>query len=992
MRVITALSITLLFLLFQTPIYADKGDFEKVSLQLFWKHQFEFAGYYIAKEKGFYKEQNLNVVIKEFDFNIDVVNDVKKNISTFGIGNPSLILDQSKNNNFVMLDAILQSSPAVLVSLKSSNIKDFKDFKNKSIMISNDAAGTASLVSMLKSNNISLEKDMKKQAHSFNINDLIDGNTDIMTVFSSNELYELDKLGIEYNTFDPKDHSFDFYDVILFTKQNTLTKNREMVENFKKASLKGWIYAFDNIEETTDLILKKYNTQNKTKDALIYEAKVLKKLAYKDSANLGDIDKNKIQRIFDIYNLMGLTKNKIDIDKFVYKPIDKIDTFTNDEKVYLKNNKLIKMCNNHDVEPLEFAYNDNQNDMRGISIDTLKIIEQQVGIKFINVPTKNWKESLKFLKEKKCDILPAAAKNNKRTKYANFTKHYLEFPLAILTHKDKGFISTLDSIIEQRFSRRENSGMINILKEKYPLLKVIKTKSSLESLKSISNGSADFTIDIIPVVSTLMSQYIMEDIHIAGYTNMVYKLSIAVRDDDVLLLNILNKSLNHISKKQHADIYKKWVTPIVKENVIDYTLLLQVLFIVFLLILAMVSKHFTLKKLNLKLKKEVEKKTKDLQDINKNLEELVDKKTKKLFQSEETFRILFDTAPIFIDSFDKDGKCVLWNKECQKVFGWSIDDINNSSNPLELFYPDPIIQKKAIDTIINEPEKVFRQWKPLNNKGEILTTMWAHIYLPNGEIINIGYDITEIKQKEKLFIQQSKLASMGEMIGNIAHQWRQPLSVISTASSGLQLQKEHDILTDKIFDNTCNTINKNAQYLSKTIDNFSNYVKGDLEIVEFNLNEKNNNFLELVDTNIKKYDIDVILNTDNDLNIKGYPNQLIECFIIIFDNAKDALVQNNEQKNRYIFIDQKIIENNIIITFKDNGDGIKDEIIHKIFEPYFTTKHQAQGTGLGLNICYNSIVNNMHGSLDVENIEYLYNDEKQRGTKFTITIPTKLEA
>ena len=992
MRVITALKITLLFLLFQTHIFADKGDLEKVSLQLFWKHQFEFAGYYIAKEKGFYKDKNLNVVIKEFDFNIDVVNDVKKNISTFGIGNPSLILEQSKNKNFVMLDAILQSSPAVLVSLKSSNIKEFKDFKNKSIMISNDAAGTASLVSMLKSNNISLEKDMKKQVHSFNINDLIDGNTDIMTVFSSNELYELDKLGIKYNTFDPKDSSFDFYDVILFTKQSTLIKNREMVENFKKASLKGWKYAFENIEETADIIIKKYNTQNKTKDALIYEGKVLKELAYKDTKNLGDIDKNKIQRIYDIYNLMGLTKDKIDIDKFVYKPIYKIDTLTIDETKYIKKNNIIKMCNNQNAEPLEFAFNGNQSDMRGISIDTLKLIEKQLDIKFVNIPTKNWKESQQFLKDKKCDILPSATKNQKRAKYANFTKSYLEFPLAILMQKDKGFVPNLESLLNKKMVMREGSGMIKTLHNKYPNLEIIETKNPKDSLQYLREGKADFTIDIIPIASNIMSKYLIEDIHIAGYTNMIHKLSIAVRNDNILLLNILNKSLDKITQNQHNLIYKKWVTPIVKENVVDYTLLLQVLFIVFLLILAMVSKHFTLKKLNLKLKQEVEKKTKDLQDINKNLEILVDKKTKKLLQSEETFRILFDTAPIFMDSFDKDGKCVLWNKECQKVFGWTIDDINNSSNPLELFYPDPIIQKKAIDTIINEPENVFRQWNPLNNKGEILTTMWAHIYLPNGEIINIGYDITQIKQKEKLFIQQSKLASMGEMIGNIAHQWRQPLSVISTASSGMQIQKEHNMLTDENFEETCNAINKNAQFLSKTIDNFRDYVQGDLDVINFSLNEKNNNFLELVDTNIKKYDIDVILDIDNNLNIKGYPNQLIECFIIIFDNAKDALVQNNKQNNRYIFIKQEIVENNIIITFKDNGGGIDDEIIHKIFEPYFTTKHQAQGTGLGLNICYNSIVNSMHGSIDIKNIDYLYNEEQQRGAKFTITIPSKLEA
>ena len=128
--------------------------------------------------------------------------------------------------------------------------------------------------------------------------------------------------------------------------------------------------------------------------------------------------------------------------------------------------------------------------MRGISIDTLKIIEKQLEIKFINIPTKSWNESQQFLKDKKCDILPAATKNSSRAKYANFTEPYLNLPLAILTHKKKGFISNMDDMLDKTMARKKGSGIITILKEKYPTLKIIQTKNIIDSFHFVAEGKA----------------------------------------------------------------------------------------------------------------------------------------------------------------------------------------------------------------------------------------------------------------------------------------------------------------------------------------------------------------------------------------------------------------------------------------------------------------------------------------------------------------------
>jgi signal transduction histidine kinase len=244
------------------------------------------------------------------------------------------------------------------------------------------------------------------------------------------------------------------------------------------------------------------------------------------------------------------------------------------------------------------------------------------------------------------------------------------------------------------------------------------------------------------------------------------------------------------------------------------------------------------------------------------------------------------------------------------------------------------------------------------------------------------------KQKDIQIMEQSKMASMGEMIGNIAHQWRQPLSIISTASTGIIMQKEFGILDDTKLIKTCNTINDNAQYLSKTIDDFKNFIKGDRSKKVFNLKDDIESFLHLVEGTVKTYNINIVQDIQQDINIDGYENELTQCLINIFNNAKDALEENILTiDNKLIFISTSRENNDVIIKIKDNAGGIPNDVISHIFEPYFTTKHQSQGTGLGLHMTYNLIVDGMNGSIKVNNVDYKHKNKHYEGAEFTIRIP-----
>ena len=292
--------------------------------------------------------------------------------------------------------------------------------------------------------------------------------------------------------------------------------------------------------------------------------------------------------------------------------------------------------------------------------------------------------------------------------------------------------------------------------------------------------------------------------------------------------------------------------------------------------------------------------------------------------------------------------------------------INDFQHGLMNFFNYLLHKTNRIEPIIINTNDELGQMANLINKSIEDTTQ----YLDK----RVEDELLKNKEKDDLIIQNSKLASMGEMIGNIAHQWRQPLSVISTAATSMKIQKEYNLLTDELFINSCNTINDNAQYLSETIDDFKNFIKGDRNKKVFLLTDTINTFLQLVEGPKKSHNINIVLELKEDIKIDSYENELIQCLINIFNNAKDAL--DEVTKERLIIISTSIKNNKAIIHIKDNAGGIPNDILPKIFEPYFTTKHQSQGTGLGLNMSYTLIVEGMNGNIQAVNTNFVYNTKK----------------
>jgi PAS domain S-box-containing protein len=261
--------------------------------------------------------------------------------------------------------------------------------------------------------------------------------------------------------------------------------------------------------------------------------------------------------------------------------------------------------------------------------------------------------------------------------------------------------------------------------------------------------------------------------------------------------------------------------------------------------------------------------------------------------------------------------------------------------------------------------------------------------------IGIFSDITKqkqqeeiIKEKERMLFQQSKMASMGEMLGNIAHQWRQPLSVISVAAGAVKLGHEYKgTYSEKEIIDFLDSINNSTQYLSETIDDFRNFFTHDIENKEFDCVNAINKTLKLLSSDFKYKEITIIFKRLESDNIFASENEFKQVMMNILNNAKDILLEKVLDENKYIFIDVYIQNSHINIDILDNAGGIDKNIIDKIFEPYFTTKHKSIGTGIGLYMVEEILTKHMNGEISVVNENYIYENVSYKGAKFSIKIP-----
>lgn len=309
MRASTAVLLATIFTCFSASA-------ESVHLQLRWHHQFQFAGYYAALEKGFYKKAGLDVIIHAGSPEKKPVQEVLQGHAQYGEANSELLLERLLGAPLVALAAIFQHSPSVLIARKDAGISSPDDLVGKKVMLLNQAVD-ADFVAMLNNEGVDLSR-VHVIPSSYEIRDLGDGKVDAFNSYLSNEPYFLRQHGVEFTVLNPRNYGVDFYSDILFTTEDELKQHPDRVKAFRQASLEGWYYAMNHPQEIIDLLINKYKV-NKSREHLEFEAAAIRSLVVPDIIDLGHMNPWRWRHMTETFIKAGMVQNDDFLQNFSYE-------------------------------------------------------------------------------------------------------------------------------------------------------------------------------------------------------------------------------------------------------------------------------------------------------------------------------------------------------------------------------------------------------------------------------------------------------------------------------------------------------------------------------------------------------------------------------------------------------------------------------------------------------------------------------------------------
>lgn len=301
--------------------HENQPQLEEVTLQLKWHHQFQFAGYYAAIEKGFYAEEGLKVNLRDINPKEDYYKIIRDNPDIqYAISDSALLLYYLKGDPFVVIASIFQHTPMVFIAHANSGILGPNDFKGRKIMM-NYGNNDAPLTSLLHQSGIT-KLNTVILPHSYSTSEFERQEIDLISSYITDSPYIYKKKGIPINIINPMNYGIDFYGDVLFTKQEEIEKHPERVKKFRRATLKGWEYALNNKNQIVNIILKKYNP-SLDKEMLLYEANAMQYLIKPGDVEIGTTSIRRFKRIMTMYQEMGLIKSgEHSLSDFIYDPLE----------------------------------------------------------------------------------------------------------------------------------------------------------------------------------------------------------------------------------------------------------------------------------------------------------------------------------------------------------------------------------------------------------------------------------------------------------------------------------------------------------------------------------------------------------------------------------------------------------------------------------------------------------------------------------------------
>ena len=596
----------------------------------------------------------------------------------------------------------------------------------------------------------------------------------------------------------------------------------------------------------------------------------------------------------------------------------------------------------------------------GYAVELFEALAEKINLRYEYIIAEDWDSLWNLVEQKQIDIIPNVGIALNRSQLVNFTQVTDVFEIGLFENKNTK---------NPNETKTKNIGVV----EKNVCTKLIDEnlynskftyKTFYKSLDGLTNGEIDLLCYPRPIVQYFIKDLNLKHITFSGEPLKIVNRAIGIIKDEPQLVDLFDKEILRIKANgEYQKIYNDWLGE-KKDIEIDYVELLIIL--AFLLIVILFALFYIRSKDLLITKHELNQKIDQVDNLHKRLFLAADEALAGYWEWH------LDTNYLFL------------SQGWKRYLGYEDHELKNDFETFQfVMHPDdfePTMQ--IVNDYINKKIPSYSAKFRLRHKdGSYKWTSAIGVISKKDTNIFFGFhiDIDDLTTTKEMLMAQSKAAMMGDMIGLIAHQFKQPLSVISLISSNqvvsLELEKE---ITHEMIRDDSKQILEQVNYLNDTINTFRNFLKPNQEKRESNINDIMESSLNIVEKSLQNNDIKVVKHYDDNLpKISVNYSELMQVFINIINNAKDAF-KDNHIEDGVIEITTYVDDLYVVVEIEDNAGGIDDAHIEKIFEAYFTTKENLGGTGLGLYIVKTIIEEHYKGSIEVKNTK--------EGAKFSILI------